>query len=720
MKQAGRSRSGTPGKLLLAVVVIAAVVVFLQYDLGKFFTFDALKEHREALRGHVEANRFATMAVFFLVYVVMAALSIPGAGVMTLAGGAMFGLVTGVVLVSFSSSIGAVLAFLGARFLFRDYVKKKLGERLAAIEKGIDRDGALYLLTLRLVPAVPFFVVNLLMGLTNIKSRTFYAVSQFGMLPGTMAYVYAGTQIAQIDSVSDVVSPGLLLAFAIIGIMPLLMKLASRYLQSRRVYRGYARPKKYDYNLLAIGAGSAGLVTSYIGSAVKAKVALIERHKMGGDCLNTGCVPSKALIRSAKAMYEIRHGQTHGIAVGDVEFDFAKAMERVADVVRKVEPHDSVERYTQLGVQCIQGEARLISPWEVEVDGRRVTAKNIVIATGARPLVPRIEGLDQVEYLTSDTLWSLRKLPSRLLVLGGGPIGCELSQTFARLGSSVVQVEMLPRLLSREDPDVSAIIAKRFEQEGIQVATSHKAIRIEKASWGGVLICEHEGQQVRFEFDRILLALGRRPNTEGFRLQEVGVKLSPNGTVDVNDKMQTNVPNIYACGDFAGPYQFTHTASHQAWYAAVNSLLAPFWSFNVDYRTIPWATFTDPEVARVGLSQQEADQRGIEYEVTEYGIDDLDRAIADGTDAGFVKVLTVPRKDKILGAVIVGAHASDILAEFVLAMKHGLGLNKILGTIHTYPTMAEANKYVAGNWKRAHAPKRVLEFAEKYFAYRIS
>jgi pyruvate/2-oxoglutarate dehydrogenase complex dihydrolipoamide dehydrogenase (E3) component len=480
----------------------------------------------------------------------------------------------------------------------------------------------------------------------------------------------------------------------------------------------FKKPKKFDYNLIAIGAGSAGLVTTYIGAAIKAKVALIEKHKMGGDCLNTGCVPSKALIRSAKLLHEASNSKKYGIRELNAQFYFAEIMQRVQAVVGKVEPHDSVERYTELGVDCIQGEAKIISPWEVEVNGKRLSTRSIVLATGARPLVPNIPGLDKVDYLTSDTIWNLRELPKRLVVLGGGPIGCELTQSFARFGSQVTQVEMAPRLMPREDADAANEVMQQFAAEGIQLAVSHKALRVEKDGAGGVLVCEHNSVEVRFAFDKILLALGRKANVEGFGLQELGITLNKNGTIEANELMQTNFPNIYVCGDATGPFQFTHVAAHQAWYASVNALLAPFWSFKADYRVIPWATFTDPEVARVGLSEDEAKQKNIAVEVTRYGIDDLDRAIADGNDHGFVKVLTVPGKDKILGATIVGAHAGDLLAEFVLAMKWNIGLNKLLGTIHIYPTMAEANKYAAGNWKRANAPQTALRWAQKFFAWR--
>lgn len=707
-------------KIGLLLLILAAIFVFFHYDLGASLDLDTLKSKRAGLSAYVEANLWTAIVIYFVVYVLVAALSLPGAAILTLAGGAIFGLVTGLVVVSFASSIGALLAFLSARFLLRDFVVSRFGSRLSTIESGIAKDGAFYLLTLRLVPIFPFFLVNLMMGLTAIKARTFYFFSQLGMLPGTLAFVYAGTQLARIESLKDVLSPGLLLAFAVLGILPITMRKLSQYLASRRVYQGHKKTSKFDFNLIAIGAGSAGLVTTYIGSAIKAKVALIEKHKMGGDCLNTGCVPSKALIRSAKMLHEAANSRKYGIEKCETQFDFSEVMQRVQNVVGKVEPHDSVERYTGLGVECIQGDAKIVSPWEVEVNGKRLSARSIVLATGARPLVPKIPGLETVDYLTSDTVWNIRELPKRLVVLGGGPIGCELTQCFARFGSQVTQVEMAPRLLPREDADAASEVTEQFNREGIKVAVGHKALRIEKDGDHGVLVCEHEGKEVRFAFDKILLALGRVANTDGFGLKELGIVVNQRGTIDANELMQTNFPNIYVCGDATGPYQFTHVAAHQAWYASVNALLAPFWSFKADYRVIPWATFTDPEVARVGLSEDEATQKGIAVEVTRYGIDDLDRAIADSADHGFVKVLTEPGKDKILGATIVGAHAGDLLAEFVLAMKWNIGLNKLLGTIHIYPTMAEANKYAAGNWKKAHAPQAALRWAEKFFRWRRS
>ena len=718
-------------RLAVVGVVVALVAAFFVFDLGRFFSLDALKANRAALEQWRAAHPAGAIAAYMVVYVAMAALSLPGAAILTLAGGALFGVVVGTIAVSFASSIGATLAFLIARFVLRDAVRSRFGARLKPIEDGVRRDGAFYLFTLRLVPIFPFFLVNLLMALTPIPTAVFYGVSQVGMLPATIAYVYAGSRLAQITSLRDVASAKLIAAFVVLGLLPLLARKVVDALAARRVYRGYRKPPRFDYNLIVIGAGSAGLVAAYIGAAVKAKVALVEKHKLGGDCLNTGCVPSKALLRSARLLAEARDSARFGIARMDATFEFADVMARVRRVIAKIEPHDSVERYTGLGVDVILGDARLVSPWEVEVDGRRLGARTIVVATGAAPLVPKIPGLADAAYVTSDTIWDLTALPERFVVLGGGPIGCELAQAFARFGSRVTVVEMAPRLLPREDADAAAALARRFAAEGITIAARHKAVRVERDGGGGVLVCASpnggsspdegafpDGGEVRFGFDRLLVALGRRANVRGFGLEELGVRLRDDGTVDADPLMRTSFPNILVCGDVTGPFQFTHVASHQAWYAAVNGLAAPFWSYRADYRVIPWCTFTEPEVARVGLSEDEARAQGIAVEVTRYPLDDLDRAIAESADEGYVKVLTAPGSDRILGAAIVGSEAGELIAEMVLAMKHGLGLNKLLGTIHTYPTRMEANRMTAGAWRRAHASPAALRFAERFFTWR--
>ncbi len=708
----------------VGAALVLAFLAYRYFGLAELLTLDGLKASSGSLLQAYRAEPIKTVAVFFAVYVAMAALSLPGAAILTLAGGAIFGLGVGLVVVSFASSLGALLAFLAARYLLADTVQARFGKKLAPVNEGVQRDGTFYLLTLRLAPVFPFFLVNLLMGLTPIAAARFYVVSQLGMLAGTFVFVNAGTQLAAIRTPSDVLSPGLWGSFLLLGLFPLLAKVVVNGLQARKVFARWrhVKPAHFDRNLVVIGAGAGGLVSAYIAAAVKAKVTLIEGHKMGGDCLNFGCVPSKALIRSAKFANQMKKAGELGFSGVSGQVDFAAVMARIHRVVADIEPHDSVARYTALGVEVLQGHAKMISPWAVEVtlaDGstQTLTTRNIVIAAGASPFVPPIPGLQQTGFVTSDTLWDMNRLPKRLVVLGGGPIGCELAQSLARLGSQVTQVEMQPRVMAREDLDAAELVAQSLRDDGVELLTGHQAVRCETVDGVKRLIVKHTGGERAIEFDELLCAVGRSPRVEGYGLEELGIPLTPKKTIETNAWLQTVYPNIYAVGDVAGPFQFTHTAAHQAWYAAVNALFGRFKRFKADYAVIPWATFTDPEVARVGLSEAEAQEQGIAVEVTRYGIDDLDRAIADGTAHGFVKVLTVPGKDRILGVTIVGEHAGDLIAEFVLAMKHGLGLNKVLGTIHIYPTLAEANKYAAGEWKRAHAPKKLLEWAARYHAW---
>lgn len=706
-------------KKVLFAVVVALVAAFFIFDLGRFLSLDYLKSQQAALDSLYASKPLLVIASFFSIYVAAASLSLPGAVILTLAAGAIFGLFTGTLIVSFASSIGATIAFLVSRFLLRDSLESKFGDKLKTFNDNIDKDGAFYLFTVRLVPVFPFFLVNLVMGLTKIKTGVFYLASQLGMFAGTIVFVNAGTQLAKIDSLSGILSPKLLFSFVLLGVFPLVAKKIVDLVKAKKVYADYPKPTTFDRDIVVIGAGSGGLVSSYIAAAVKAEVSLIERHKMGGDCLNTGCVPSKALIRSAKLMDTIKHSAHYGVESATGEIDFAKTMGRVQDVIREIEPHDSIERYTDLGVDVIQGEGRITSPWTVEVNGHTLTTRNIIVATGARPFVPPIPGLDKIDYLTSDNLWQLTSQPKRLIVLGGGPIGSELTQAFKRLGSEVWQVEMVDRIMNREDPDVSQMVHDKFVEDGVNVMVNTKAVGVEVDGAGEkILVCERGDEKLHLPFDEIIIAVGRSANSAGFGLEELEITTRRNGTIETNDFLQTRFPNIYAVGDVAGPYQFTHTSAHQAWYASVNSLFGTFKRFRADYRVIPWATFTDPEVARVGLNETEAKEQNKAYEVTTYGIDDLDRAIADGVAHGMVKVLTVPGKDKILGVTIVGANAGELIAEYVLAMKHNLGLNKVLGTIHIYPTMSEANKYVAGEWKRAHQPETVLKWVKRYHAWR--
>ncbi len=708
------------GKKQIAVLVAVAVAftLWLTLDVGNYLTLEFVKESMSDLQSFYTAHPLVTGLSYFALYVVVTGLSLPGAAVLTLAGGALFGFWYGLLLVSFASSLGATLACVVSRVVLQDWVQTRFRKQLRAVNKGFERDGAFYLFGLRLVPIFPFFVINLVMGVLPIPLWRFYWVSQVGMLAGTAVYVNAGTQLGQLDGLGGILSPGLLASFALLGVFPLLARALLNLIRARKALSQFDRPAQFDDNLLVIGGGSAGLVASLIAATVRAKVSLVERDKMGGDCLNTGCVPSKALIRSGRIAAYFRRAEEFGLAGVDAKVDFPAVMERVQSVIAKIEPHDSVERYESLGVNCIQGNAKVVSPWEVEIDGQRRSARHIIIAAGARPFVPPVPGLDSVDYLTSDNLWELKDLPGRLLVMGGGPIGCELAQAFCRLGSHVTVVDMAPQIMPREDVDVAAVVRESFEKAGIEVLTNHKAVGFSAGGEANTATFEYEGETVERQFDRVLVAVGRTANSEELGLAALDIETNPNGTIKVDDYLRTSIPTILACGDIAGPYQFTHMASHQAWFTAVNALFGFLKKFRVDYSVVPWTTFTDPEVARVGLNERDAEEQGVDYDVTRYDIDDLDRAIADGEAHGFIKVLTVPGKDRILGVTIVGYHAAELLAEYVLAMKHGIGLKKILGTIHVYPTLSESNKFVAGEWRKARKPEALLDWVERLHRWR--
>jgi pyruvate/2-oxoglutarate dehydrogenase complex dihydrolipoamide dehydrogenase (E3) component/uncharacterized membrane protein YdjX (TVP38/TMEM64 family) len=711
------------GRIGLVALIAALVTAFLGAGGLDYLSLDYLKAQHAAFAHYRDLHPIVASLAFFGAYVVVTALSIPGATVLTLAAGALFGIVWGVFLVSFASTLGATLAFITSRYLLRDFTTAQFSGRVQAINAGVEREGWMYVLSLRLVPAIPFWLVNLVMGVTSIRLATFWLASQLGMLPATIVYVNVGTRLSGVTSLRGIVSPAVVAGLVALAILPYGAKGVMRLLRSRRLTAQWPRPRRFDYNLVVIGAGAAGLVSSYVASAVKARVALVERQAMGGDCLNTGCVPSKALLRSADLAARLRHAAEFGIrGVGDVSVDFRSVMERVVRIRAEVAPHDSVERYTSLGVDCIAGDATITSPYTVEVRGddgavKTLTTRSIVIATGARPAVPDIAGLAEVGFLTSETVWSLDTLPERLVVIGGGPIGCELAQGFARLGSSVIQIQRGVRLLPREDPDASDMLLRRFRDEGVEVLLECEVVRCEQRGADKVVVVRTPDGERDYPCDAVLCAVGRRANTAGYGLEHLGIKVTAAGTIEVDDRLQTRYPNIFACGDVVGPFRFTHMAAHQAWYASVNAMFGEWRRFKVDYSVTPWVTFTAPEIARVGLNESDAAHQGVACEVTTFSLDELDRAIADGSTYGYVKVLTPPGKDRILGATIVGEYAAALLAEFVLAMRHGIGLSGVLRTIHVYPTHSEAVKYVAGRWRLNHTPERLLRLSERYHAW---
>ena len=700
-------------KILLLFLIAFIIFSFYIFNGEEYLSLDYLKENARLIENYKDRYPVRVATIFFIIYTISTAISFPGAAILTLAAGSIFGFWMGIFLVSFASTLGATGAFLASRYLFRRWIQRNYSEKIKIINLGIKKEGAFYLFALRLIPIFPFFLINLVMGLTSITTKTYFFVSQIGMLAGTMVYVNAGHELQKINSIQDILSFRILLSFSLLGILPLMGRKILQYIRSRRLYKNFKRPSSFDYNMAVIGGGAAGLVTAYICALIKAKVVLIEKDKMGGDCLNTGCIPSKSLIKAAKLVYQGKKtASLYGIHM-DISLDFKSIMNRIRHVVADIAPHDSHERYEKLGVHCLKGEARLISPWEIEVNGKRITAANITVASGASPFIPPIKNIEHIDYLTSDTFWNLESLPQKFLVLGGGPVGLEMAQALSRLGSQVSIVELGTRIMPKEDEDVSQCLAEKLKKEGISILTSHRAEEFK----GNCLICDVKGKKINIDFDKVLIAVGRKSNTGKLGLD---ISLRDNGTISANSFLQTNYPNIYVCGDVTGPFQLTHMASHQAWYCAINALFKPFARFSINYKTTPWCTYTDPEIATVGLNEQMAKKKGISYEVTRYDIKDLDRAIADGENYGFVKVLTVPKKDKILGATVVGSCAGETITEFASAMKNNYGLNKILGTIHIYPSFSEANKHVAGIWKRNHISEKLLGHMKKFHEWRRS
>ncbi len=738
----GRWTPGWRVGLLLALAALVALWWWLAPDEASGLA--ALKAQQAALLDWYQESPWQVRASFFGLYLLVATLAVPGIALLTLAAGAVFGLGWGLVLVSFASSLGATLSFWLARYLLGDLLRARMGPRVLAMRVRLEREGALYLLSLRLIPVVPFGAINLLMGLTDMRAPTFYAVSQIGMLASTLVFVSAGQQLGTIHSASEVLQPGVLGALLALGLLVALMPaLATRLLEGQRKRKLLApwrsqRPRQFDTNLVVIGAGAGGLVSAYIAAAAQAKVTLVEASRLGGDCLHYGCVPSKALIQSAKVAHQVRTAAQFGVqppalALDAQALDWPALMARIARVIASIAPHDSPERYTALGVDVLQGHAKITSPWTVDVTRpdhsvQRIRTRSIVIAAGAQPVVPDLPGLHAVGFATSDTLWAqlaqCSSLPQRIVVLGGGPIGCELGQAFARLGAAVTLVEAGPRLLAREDAEVSVVVQTALQMDGVQVLCAHSALRCDSTNAEKTITVRDvaTGEDQVLAFDLLVCAVGRRARLSGYGLDELGIVVNDTQrTVPTNAYLQTVFPTIYAAGDVAGPYQLTHAAAHQAWYATVNALFGDFKRFAADYRHLPATTFVAPEVARVGLNEQEARAQGLRFEVTRFDLADLDRALTDAGSApptGFVKVLTVPGKDRILGATIVAPQAGDMLAEYVLAMRHGLGLKAILGTVHAYPTFAEANKYAAGAWQRAHVPKRLLAWARAFHAWR--
>ncbi len=705
-------------RIIIFLAIVASIILAaIYFDVADHLSFSQLKDRQHELLALVGEHPFTAAAIYFVIYILATAVSLPGATILTLAGGALFGFFQGVLLVSFASTIGALLAYFVARYFLKDYVQNKFAERLKIINQKVEQEGAFYLLFLRLVPVFPFFLINLVMALTPIRPWTFYWVSQLGMFPATLIYVNAGTEIAKISSLGDITSPSLLIALALLGLLPFITKSLMSFIKSRRVYRRFNKPSSFQYHSIVLGGGSAGLVAAYTTRTLQGKVALIEKHQMGGDCLNTGCVPSKAILRSAKYIADIKNFADFGLAQANCDYRFKDIIQRVHDKINTIEPKDSVQRYSELGVDCEQGEAKIISPWEVQVNGKTLSAKNIIIATGATPAIPKIKNIDQVPYYTTDTIWSLSELPEQLLIIGAGPIGCELGQAFARLGSQVTVVQRRATILPNEDQQAAELVAASLVKDNITILTDFNSDEFIQDNGKYSLAGIRNGERCTVAFSHVLIATGRQANLTG--LEALALDVNSAGKLVTNETLQTSYPNVYACGDVTSAMQYTHTASHQAWYAAFNALFHPAKKFKCSLDNIPRAVFTDPEITSLGLTEKQAIEQGIDYQVTTFPMDDIDRAITDNATQGFIKVITPKNNHKILGVCIVGEHASELIAEFVLAKTNGLGLNHILKTVHIYPTKSEINRMVSGKWRRSQLTERIITILAKFQQWRL-
>ena len=724
-------------RLAVAVAILILAILGWWWLGGAAFDLESLRSVRLSMAHWVRESPELAALGFIAAYLLVAVLALPGALILTLLGGALFGLAAGVLLVAFASSLGALLSFAVVRWIAGRALRDRLAVRLAPIARGIAQDGAYYLFTLRVVPVFPFFLVNVLVALTPIRAWTFYWVSLFGMLPATLVYVNAGHQLASLTSVTGLLSPGLMSALLLLGVFPLLARkilpatarrveaLAASWRANRR-WRGQ-RPPRFDRDLIVIGAGAAGLVAANIAASLRARVTLIEREAMGGDCLNTGCVPSKALIRLARRAHEERQWRleesmiTGAPASSPSRPDLAALLARVRATIARIAPHDSVERYRSLGVECLRGEARVVSPWTVELSDEesgvisRLHARHLIIATGADPVVPEIKGLDPGRILTTQTVWSMRELPARLLVLGGGPVGCELAQAFQRLGAAVTVIERADRLLPREEPEASAEVCRALEADGVRVLTGASLASVSHGAAAQV-ICQ--GVEVVVEFDQLLCALGRRSRVEGFGIETLGLVREPDGTLKVDDWMRTSEPGVFACGDVASSDRLTHVAGQMGWLAAYNALFGSVWPLRIDRRAIPRCVFTDPEVARVGLTRAEAEAAGIRVTCTRYEMSALDRAIIEEQTQGFVMVLSAQGSDQILGATVVGARAGELVALYTLAIRERLGLRRLMSMMIAYPGWADAGRAAASQWQRDQAPSWMLAWLERWHQWR--
>jgi pyruvate/2-oxoglutarate dehydrogenase complex dihydrolipoamide dehydrogenase (E3) component/uncharacterized membrane protein YdjX (TVP38/TMEM64 family) len=742
-------------RLAALLLLAGSVAVLLIFFPVKQYLFDLL----EWVRGMGAWGPVLLGAVYILACV----LFIPGS-LLTLGAGFVFGIVVGTITVSIASTLGATAAFLLGRTLARPWIEARVAHRpkFRALDEAVRRQGFKIVLLTRLSPIFPFNLLNYTFGLTRVSLRDYILASWIGMLPGTVMYVYLGTTLktlADLAAGNVPTSVGQQVLFgaglvATVAVTVLITRLARKALQEAippptrqteplahgdlampntvqvlpddvhnqtlvaNVHpRDWVNPQPQSrYNLVVIGAGTGGLVCAAGAAGLGARVALVEKHLLGGDCLNVGCVPSKALLRAARAYADVRDAAGFGVTVPPgAKVDFPAVMERMRRLRAGISPNDSAARFHSLGVDVFLGAAHFTGPDAVEVNGQTLRFARAVIATGGRPIQPPIPGLAEAGFQTNETIFSLMELPRRLAVIGAGPIGCELVQAFARFGSQTFLVGKQPQILPREDPDAAQLVETALQHDGVQLLLGHDLRRVERSGGERVLCLESPHGPKEIRVDDILVAVGRVPNVDGLNLEAAGVAHDSRIGVQVDDRLRTTSPRIYAVGDVCSRYQFTHAADAMARLAIQNALF--FGGARLSALTIPWCTYTDPEIAHVGLYERQAQEQGIAVQTLTQPLDGVDRALLDGETAGFVRVHLRRGTDKILGATIVARHAGDMISELTLAMTGGLGLRTPARTIHPYPTQAEAIKKVADAYNRTRLTPFVKRMLDKWMAW---
>ncbi|MBA3536096.1 MAG: FAD-dependent oxidoreductase [Tatlockia sp.] len=682
------------------ILLLGLLILFFSLRLDKYLTFTSLRENRATLISWTKEHFFMAALLYMSCYTLAVAASVPGAVFLTLAGGFLFGVVFGTVFVIVSATLGATALFFAVRTSFGDWLAKSALSWLGRMREGFQQNAFSYLLMLRLVPLFPFWVVNIVPALLGVDAKTFIITTFFGILPGSIVYVMVGNGLSHVFEANQTPNLGIifdikvllpLLALAALSFIPILYKRVNPKEQKKN-----PKTNQIKCDLSIIGAGAGGLSVAAVAAQLGLKVVLLESGKMGGDCLNYGCVPSKSLLAAGKIAYQLRHAAQFGISSKGLEIDFKKVMQQVHAVIKVLAKNDSVERFESLGVQVIKAVARFSGVNTLVAQDRVIEARRIVIATGSSPFKPPIPGLEDTPYLTNETIFNLTEQPKHLIVIGGGPIGCELAQAFSMLGSKITLIEGF-NLLPKDDVDCVAILRAQLKAMGIIIHEQAKVLGVEPHAHGGIKVSINQaGEKLAIRGSHLLIATGRRANVENLDLEKAGIVYSNKG-IEVNSRLQTSNRRVYALGDVVGPYQFTHMATYQAGIVLRN--IAFKIPAKVDYRAIPWVTYTLPEIAHVGLLAEEA-LKHADIQFTEWSFLENDRAQTEHSLEGKIKIIS-DKKGRVLGVTIVGAHAGELILPWVIAIREKRTLRSFTDAVSPYPTLSEISKRVAGEFYKS-------------------